>query len=389
METVQNGLRIGILGGGIAGLGCALALQRAGIKHVRVFEKAAALDLPERQGHGLILMQNGIHALHALGIAPLLDHSTPLDEAIFQNQQGHIFQEDQLEDIYCVSRTAIIDSLLNALPAETVLYNYATKRIDLDAHKDAIRTIQFNTTEILHRDQVDLFIDATGYRSPLCQVLNFDCERPSSRVKEIVTSSTLPNMASQLGTRFIKTIFAERGVAFGLLAPTAERVIGFLQFDSFRYTPPTRQTNLRHFLQDMLIDAPELVTTYLKKADLTTAHVWHPVDADLPARWHNQNAIAIGDAAHPLLPFTSQGVSAALEDGIMLADALQALAGDVTELPQILAAFSQKRRRDMQPFVAGGRRILQQFVNDSDDFVLPYIDGVESALEEHLLKVEG
>ncbi len=39
--------------------------------------------------------------------------------------------------------------------------------------------------------------------------------------------------------------------------------------------------------------------------------------------------------------------------------------------------------------ITGGRRILQQFVNESDDFVLPYIDGTESTLEEHLLMVNG
>ena len=389
MNTKQSSLRVGILGGGIAGLSCALALQqRAGIKHVRVFEKATALDLPHRQGHGLILMQNGVQALTALDVDHLLDHSTPLNEAIFQNAAGEAFQKDTLEDVFCVSRQVIIDNLLAALPDGTVACNHATQQIVPDAQRDMVQAVRFNTGEILHRDQVDLFIDATGYRSPLNDVLNGDGKRPSSRVKEIVTSTYLPELAAQLGSRFIKTVFAERGVAFGLLAPTAEDVIGFLQFDSQRHMPPSGSVGLRYFLQDILQDAPELVRSYLCQANFSTAHLWHPVDADLPARWHNQNAIIIGDAAHPVLPFTSQGVSAALEDGIMLADALRDLNNGLT-LPQILAQFSQRRQQDMQAFISGGRRILEQFVSGSGQFVLPYVDGVESTLAEHLLSVNG
>lgn len=385
MKTTQNDLRIGILGGGIAGLSCALALkQRTSVEHIRVFEKATALDLPNRQGHGLILMQNGVQALNALGIAPLLDHSTPLNKAIFQNAQGDIFQEEALENVYCVSRKAIIDSLVAALPTKTIAYNHATRHIDLDASGQMIQAVQFKTGHLLHRDQVDLFIDATGYRSPLYHLLNGAEKRPFSRVKEIVTSTYLPHLAAQLGQRFIKTVIAEQGIAFGLLAPTADHVIGFLQFDTARYTTPTEQTELRHFLQTVLKDAPPLVHSYLQQANFSTAHLWHPVDADLPRRWHNQNSLVLGDAAHPLLPFTSQGVSAALEDGIMLADALNGLAFGKT-LPEILAQFSQQRQQDMQLFVDGGRRILHQFVDNSSEFVLPYVDGDESKLAEHLL----
>ena len=390
MNKGESKLRIGILGGGIAGLSCALALrERSGVQHVRIFEKDSRLNLPHRQGHGLILMQNGVQALEALGVTSLLSQSTPLKNAMFQNEQGQILQRDTLDDVYSVSRMAIINGLLLALPSETVIYQHGTQQIVLNEQEERVQAIHFDSGELLHHDEFDLLIDATGVRSPLCQALNGKLKRPFSRVKEIVTSTYLPELAAQLGSRFIKTTFAERGLAFGLLAPTADRVIGFLQFDSTRYTAPKQQEDIGYFLQSVLDDAPALVRTYLQNVDLSTAHVWHPVDADMPPRWHNRNSIAIGDAAHPLLPFTSQGVSAALEDSIMLADAIREIGDNREAIPQLLTQFSQKRQADLYPFIDGGRKILQNFVDESAAFVLPYVDGRESALAEHLGEGNG
>ena len=390
MKKVESSLRIAVLGGGIAGLSCALALrERAGVEHVRVFEKDSCLNLPYRQGHGLILMQNGVQALQTLNVDSLLNQSSPLNKAIFQNRDGQILQTDELDDVYSVARVSIINGLLAALPEETVIYRHGVKAIALNSKTDIVHSVEFDAGDLLHHDAFDLIIDATGTRSPLCQVLNGDLKRRFSRVKEIVTSTHMPELAATLGQRFIKTTFAERGIAFGLLAPTADRVIGFLQFDSTRYVAPQENADIGYFLQLALYDAPELVQYYLQHADLSTAHVWHPVDADMLPRWHNRNSIAIGDAAHPLLPFTSQGVSAALEDSIMLADAIRKIGDNREAIPQMLTQFSQKRQADMQPFIGGGRKILHHFVDNSAEFVLPYVDGCESALSEHLGQVNG
>ena len=85
------------------------------------------------------------------------------------------------------------------------------------------------------------------------------------------------------------------------------------------------------------------------------------------------NAVVIGDAAHPLLPFTSQGVGAALEDAILLAGAVADAAGRPHLLAPALARFCEERRAPVAEFVAGGRRILANFVGESSGFVAPYV----------------
>jgi 2-polyprenyl-6-methoxyphenol hydroxylase-like FAD-dependent oxidoreductase len=263
-----------------------------------------------------------------------------------------------------------------------MLVDHECEQVDLMARspgEDQVQAVRFRRRPPLTGDAVDLLVGAEGWRSVLCEALNPGYRRPQSRVREIVTSTLMPRLAKQIGGDFIKTVFADRALAFGLLAPSADHVIGFLQYDAERYSPGRDATaaDLGRFLRTLLEDAPEPVRTYVEAADLTTAHVWSPPDADLPPRLHCANAVLIGDAAHPLLPFTSQGVSAALEDAVLLADCLAADGGD--GLTGALAAFARKRRRGLAAFIEGGRRILSSFLDTGGGFVLPYVDGAAAA----------
>jgi salicylate hydroxylase len=58
--------RVAIVGGGLAGLSCALSLQRAGIP-VTVYERDSSLAA-RKQGYGLTLTNNPVGALHELGV---------------------------------------------------------------------------------------------------------------------------------------------------------------------------------------------------------------------------------------------------------------------------------------------------------------------------------
>ena len=294
-----------------------------------------------------------------------------------------------------MTRAALVEGMLAELPDDVVIFDQSCKRIEFSgvdpSHPDEthsqpsqgrrVQGVQFATETSLKLDDVDLFIDATGWRSPLCRALNPRLDRQVSRVREVVTSTYLPRLATQLGSSFVKTVLSEDGAAFGLLAPTSKHVIGFLQFDSERYEPPPRyasENDLRSFLQDILKNAPEPVSTYLRQADFSSAHVWHPINANIPNTLHCDNAVAIGDAAHPLLPFTSQGISAALEDAIILGDSIRSLNGNRTGLPGMLKCLSENRRLDLTAFVEGGQRILNNFLDKSKEFVLPYLDRSES-----------
>ena len=325
----------------------------------------------------------------------MLDRCTPLKRAIFQNEKGNLIRTEAIKNAYCMTRAALVEGLLAELPDDVIIFDHPCREIefyrpDIDNcyktqfqpnQSRRVQSVSFATGSFLKQDDIDLFIDATGWRSPLCRALNPGLKRPISRVREVVTSTHLPRLATQLGSSFVKTVLSEGGAAFGLLAPTSEHVIGFLQFDSERYDPPPHhatECDLRSFLQNILKNAPEPIPTYMRQADFSSAHVWHPINANMPNALHCDNAVAIGDAAHPLLPFTSQGISAALEDSIILGDSIRSLHGNRAGLPDMLKRFSENRRRDLTAFVEGGQRILTNFLDKSNEFVLPYLEGTQS-----------
>lgn len=383
-------MKVRILGAGVAGLASALALvRRAGIDDVVVYESDPVFNAADRRGHGLILMQNGVETLQALGAAQVLDGCTALERAVFQDRRGMAVHTDALQDVFCVTRAALIEGLRRELSGDPLRLGRHVQAIDLDWTQATprVRAVRFSDGEVLVVDEDTLVIGADGVGSALCLALNPGLQRPISQVLEIVTSSRLPDLAAQLGPVFVKTVLPERGLAFGLLAPSPERVIGFLQFDSRRHPVPVRGEGpeaLRKLVVSLMVDAPDPVAAYLERADFRSAHLWRPIDAPLPQRLHATNAVLVGDAAHPVLPFTSQGVSAALEDAIVLADRLHLDAEVRTPLVATLAAFASARADDVRVYVEGGQRILANFVDDRRRFVVPYVDGAASRLEAHL-----
>ena len=392
--------RVTILGAGVAGLAAALALrQRAGLQRVRLLER----DPPahRRAGHGLLLMPNGVRVLQCLGLEEVLAGQRPLTAAILQSESGTVVHREPLDGIHCITRESLVEAMRRRLPADWLRQGSGVRRIDLapapvieleDGTRLTLDGSGFDRTaddaalSSAQERGEELLIGAEGWRSPLGQALNPGLARPRSRVHEVVTSCELPDLASLLGSRFIKTLVPSKGLAFGLLAPSPRCVIGFLQFDTQRHPAPrsTDPQELARFVRELMEGAPEPVASYLQRADWRDAHLWRPLDADLPPRMCQGNAVLIGDAAHPLLPFTSQGVSAALEDALLLADAVAVGLADRRPLAPVLEGLTRERRRDLEPILEGGRAILRAFVDPPVAATLPYVDDRHSPLEEHL-----
>jgi len=77
--------------------------------------------------------------------------------------------------------------------------------------------------------------------------------------------------------------------------------------------------------------------------------------------YYQGNTIFVGDSAHPLVPFTSQGVASALEDAQMLVNLLVKRS---TNIEDALKEYSDNRKREIKVHIQNGKIL-------SDNFLLP------------------
>jgi 2-polyprenyl-6-methoxyphenol hydroxylase-like FAD-dependent oxidoreductase len=292
---------------------------------------------------------------------------------------------DTVEDtMYCCRRTDLIHSLtatlmyLNAGQNDMldIIYNKKCVDVVLDDEHNVVQ-LQFSNESRIDIRSDDLVIGADGAGSVLYKAMNPKAiPRPFSRVFELVTSTKTPVLARQLGSTFHKVVLHQYGLAMGLVSPSDCYVIGFIQFDTDMYTVPQNPTECRNLFRlctSLIKTANQsLFAQYYEEMTVMSAHVWRPVNADMPNSIHLNNAILIGDAAHPLLPFTSCGVTTALDDGILLSQYLCDHANDV--LQANLRRFSSTRRVQIQKYIDCGRKMLENFVtrNSSHTVQLPY-----------------
>src|SRR6201999_4546264 len=84
-----------------------------------------------------------------------------------------------------------------------------------------------------------------------------------------------------------------------------------------------------------------------KRTDPTQTFKWGLFDRDPMAQWAQGRTTLLGDAAHPMLPFLSQGAAMAIEDGYVLADALAA-GGTVPDALRLYQALRLPRTSRVQ-----------------------------------------
>jgi salicylate hydroxylase len=77
-----------------------------------------------------------------------------------------------------------------------------------------------------------------------------------------------------------------------------------------------------------------------ERTDTLQIYKWGLFDRDPMSQWSQGRVTLLGDAAHPMLPFLSQGGAMAIEDAYVLAAALDHFSGD---LPAALRAYEAER----------------------------------------------
>ena len=352
-------MRVIIAGGGIGGLGAALALRRRGLA-VTVLEQASALG---EAGAGIQLGPNAVRVLEGWGIGAAVRAAAfrPLAAEVRDHVSGRLLLRTTLGEAaqrrwgapyLQVHRADLQAILLDALSAE------GGSELRLDARVVAVAQSAEEVTAALatgERVQGSALVGADGVRSAVQEALfGPSPARFTGQVawRGLVEASRLPpGLISPVaavwaggGRHFVH--YPVRGGALVNFVGVVER-----DWREESWTAPGNAGELAAEFSGW----PASVTALIAAAG--PAWRWALFDRPPLARWSVGRATLLGDAAHPMLPFLAQGAAMAIED----AEALARLLAEGEEVSAALTAYEGARRSRTRKVQAWSRRNARLF----------------------------
>ena len=318
--------RVIIIGAGLGGLVAALALQRADIP-VRVFEKASELG---EVGAGISLAPNATRVLIALGLGPALtkianspdamgrkDWSTGVLRAVddstgYQKKYGAPYYQLHRADLHALLVQAVRDNDAEAIALNRDFASYTADDDGVVAHFAGGASIRGA-----------LLIGCDGLKSVL-RGLMWGVEQPR-----------------YLGYVAYRGLTPAASLPPGLIAPAAASSHGpGTHFTRYLIRGGDTVNYVGFALRDDWVDdgwsvpatVDEVLASFagwndetrqvIENTEAGRCHKWGMFGRSPMPQWTQGRVTLLGDAAHPMLPFLGQGVSMAIEDGIVLARAI-------------------------------------------------------------------
>ncbi|OGA26075.1 MAG: monooxygenase [Betaproteobacteria bacterium RIFCSPLOWO2_02_FULL_67_26] len=351
-----------IAGGGIGGLAAALALLKRGID-VEVYEQASEL---REVGAGVQLSANAIRVLHELGVHDAL-RALACEASGKEVRLWNTGQTWKLFDLGAVSverygfpyYTVYRPDLLAVL-AEGV------QREKPDAIHLNARCTGFDQSAggvALHFEggvaRGDALIGADGVHSRIRQALFGPGEARFTGLvawRGTIPMERLPaHMRRLVGSNWVGP--GRHVVHYPVHRGEYMNFIGVVEGRDWRvesWTASGSRDECRADFAGWHRDVHAMI------ANIETPYLWALLGRAPMEKWSVGRVSLLGDACHPTLPFLAQGAAMALEDGYILARALQAAGGD---LEPGLARYETSRKERTGKVVHGSAEMAGRFHN--------------------------
>jgi 2-polyprenyl-6-methoxyphenol hydroxylase-like FAD-dependent oxidoreductase len=345
-----------IIGGGIAGLGAAISLQKIGWDVV-VKEKTARF---REVGLGFIILPNGLEALDKMGCgAYTRANGKTLKGAMMRTPDGIVYKSEPLPNCLAIKRSTCIDALRSLVAGPVIHTGFEFSHFEFNNEGQAIAAVSVTG----ERETGDLFIAADGANSVIRKKLFPMHEVRQSTIQELVGIIDYEELAQELDGHLLKTQCMDRSLSMGVLPCNDKQVIWYMQFDSNAYPMHGLSAEeKKEFVMETLADWPSPVQKVIARTDFNRVFLWLTRDMDMLNAYHRQNIVLIGDAAHLALPFTSQGTNSALTDAMLLSELLQT-ATDSSSFPAIFAQYHEQRVEVLQEYLEFGRMLEHRFLH--------------------------
>lgn len=363
MVAQPRDVQVVVVGAGLGGLTAAAALLDRGFK-VTVLEQAAALA---EVGAGVQLSANATRILSLLGMGAAVDElgvqpsgkeirlwSTGQVWPLFDlgaasiQRYGHPYAMFHRADLH----KALVEGVRQRDPA-AIRLNCRVESVESSGARPAV---VLSTGE---RVVADVVVGADGVHSRVRRlVVGQDSSALSGLYawRGVIPTQQLPeHLRKPVGVNWVGP--GRHVIHYPLRRGELTNFVGIVEGSAGGLESWTQQGTLEDCLSDFQ-GWHEDVQTLIRAIEVHfkwALMVREPIDC-----WSQGTVTLLGDAAHPTLPFLAQGACMALEDGYVLARALEA---HVNDIPAALAAYEQARHERTARVVRGSNENSRRFHN--------------------------
>ena len=364
--------KILIVGGGIGGMTATACLLRAGFD-VAVFEQASELG---EVGAGIQLSANPMRVLRHLGLVDSLAQRgvRPHAYQFKMFDTGEILQEIPLGDDYearhgvpylSVHRADLLEVLVGAVAAlksDAVTLNTTATGFAEDA--DGV-TLHFADGSDARGD---VLIGADGIKSMVRAAIlgETPVHYTGDQSWRILVPASRLQPEQRPDTVNICVGPGKHGVVYPIRSDGLVNMVGCVEYDTWDEESWTARRPWDEMKADFT-GWPGDIQTIIHHADKDQCFRWAMNNRPPVDHWSTPRTTLLGDAAHPSLPYMAQGGAMAIEDGAVIARALQQEA----EIGAALDLYQRNR-------LARTARIVNESSANREMFHLPS----EAALRE-------
>ena len=344
-----------VVGGGIGGLACALALARQGLD-VELLEQSARIG---EIGAGIQLGANAFAALDALGVGEaarrraVFTDTLQLRDAVDTSpvaivDVGEPYRQRFGNPYAVIHRADIHLSILEAVRDEPrIRFHTDTQVAGFTQEPDGV----IATDRRGRHYRADALIGCDGVRSVIREALIGDPHRVTGHVvyRAVVDAADMPTdlqinspvvwagpdchlvhypLRGGHQYNLVLTFHSRETEVWGVRDGSQAEVLSYFE----GVHPRPRQ----------LLDRP------------TSWKRWATADRDPVERWSFGRATLLGDAAHPTTQYMAQGACMALEDAVTLGEALRVNNNDI---PKALLMYQNCRTTRTARIVLSGREM--------------------------------
>jgi salicylate hydroxylase len=364
--------RVLIAGGGIGGLTAALALLKRGFD-VDVYEQASEL---REVGAGVQLSANGARVLHELGVLPefraLACEAEGKEIRLWNTGQAWKLFEVGLESVerygfghYLTYRPDLLAVLVDGVRREKPEAIHLNSRCTGFEQSAQGVTLQYESAGQRYIAQGDCLIGADGVHSRIRHKLFGDDNPVYTGMlswRGVVPMAKLPaHMRRMVGTNWVGP--GGHVVHYPVHRGEYMNFNGIMEVEGWQvesWSALGTHEECHATFAGWHDDIHSMIRLFSKP------YKWALMGREPLAKWSVGRVSLLGDACHSMLPMLAQGAVMSLEDGIVLARALEA-AGDDVE--QGLKRYQQARIERTTKVVLGsaenGKRFQSRTLADA------------------------